>query len=326
MKFLWRTDVHFSDQTPRGRGDDWKSAVADKLSHVGELAREHQVRAVLDGGDFFNDKVPHKNSHRLVREVAEIHRQYPCEVLANIGNHDVRYGSLEYLEESPLAVCFATGIFHRCDGENQKVFVCPEDGTTVRVRAIPYGGTRIDPEAIRVQKGSEDHLVILIHQLGTPEVSGGFFPGEDVLTYQDVDHIFPEASVVCFGHWHKDQGVGRTPGGVWVVNIGSLTRATLAEDDRTRIPKVALLDLVRGQIPRIETLQVRHRPEAEVFRDREEVASRPLLDTENLVRVAIQVGSGGESVSVEDRIRTLCGVSDRAKEILLDVALRVRSG
>jgi len=45
----------------------------------------------------------------------------------------------------------------------------------------------------------------------------------------------------CFGHWHKNQGVTRLPGGKYVVNIGSLTRGALTEDEVTRVPECAVL-------------------------------------------------------------------------------------
>lgn len=325
MRFLWRTDVHFSDLTPRGRADNWIEAVSDKLHHVGDLAQLYRVRAVLDGGDFFNDKIPQRNSHNLVRMVAEIHKRYPCPVLANIGNHDVRYGSVDQLPFGPLGVCFSTGVFERTDGEHQQVLEDP-DGTRVRVCAIPYQGARFDPSKWEVQKGREDHLVLMLHQLGTDDPSQGFFPGEDVISYEMLDRLFPHASVVCFGHWHKDQGVCRTAGGIWVVNVGSLTRATLAEDDQTRIPKVVLIELKKNQEPTLQVLPVRHRVAEEVFRKKEEIASRDLLDLEKLIQVAQQVGGGPEGVSVEDQIRNLMGVRSKVKEILLDAAMRSRSG
>lgn len=325
MRFLWRTDVHFSDLTPRGRADDWIEAVSDKLAHVGELARLYRVRAVLDGGDFFNDKTPHRNSHNLVRLVAEIHKKYPCPILTNIGNHDVRYGSLDQLPHGPLGVCFSTGVFERTDGEHQQVLEDP-DGTRVRVCAIPYQGARFDPTKWEVRRGQEDHLVVLLHQLGTDDPSQGFFPGEDVIAYEDLDRLFPQASVVCFGHWHKDQGVSRTPGGMWVVNIGSLTRATLAEDDQSRTPKVALIELTKGETPTIQVLPVRHRAAAEVFRKKEEVATRELLDTDKLIQIAQQVGGVSTGATIEDQIRDLLGVRPKVKEILLDAALRARTG
>ena len=44
----------------------------------------------------------------------------------------------------------------------------------------------------------------------------------------------------CFGHWHKNQGVTEL-GGKHIVNIGSLTRGALSEDEVNRIPEVAIL-------------------------------------------------------------------------------------
>jgi hypothetical protein len=72
----------------------------------------------------------------------------------------------------------------------------------------------------------------------------------------------------CFGHWHKDQGITEIADNKWVVNIGSLTRGTLAQDDIERHPSVACMTFGRngagGKIE-IEKVPLTIQPAASVF-------------------------------------------------------------
>lgn len=191
---VWRTDVHLSDRTPRSRKDDWTETVLEKLRQVGQIAREVDACAVLDGGDFFDVKSPQRNSHALVRATAEVHKAYPCPVYANVGNHDCVYGDIEFLPQQPLGVLFATGIFQRLYNEHEAVF--EQDGVKVRVVGIPYHGTKYDLSRFaNLKKGDEDHLVVIGHQLASP-AGGAMFEGEDIIKYADLMGL--PASTFCF--------------------------------------------------------------------------------------------------------------------------------
>ena len=72
IKLLWRTDVHMGDKTPRRRTGNWTDDVVNKLKWIGDLAKDKEIDAVLDGGDFFDVKSPTKNSHSLVLSLIHI--------------------------------------------------------------------------------------------------------------------------------------------------------------------------------------------------------------------------------------------------------------
>jgi DNA repair exonuclease SbcCD nuclease subunit len=231
IKIIWRTDVHLSDRTPRSRTDVWRDAVTGKLRQVGEIARAAGADVVIDGGDFFDIKSPGRNPHDLVREVADIHEQYPCPVYANVGNHDCVYGDYEYLPQQPLGVLFATGVFKRLYDEHE--LIIEKDGVKVRVVGVPYHGTSYDLSRLDVKKGDEDHLVVICHLLASP-AGGSMFENEDIVKYADLSKL--DADVWMFGHWHKDQGIVEIAPGKWVVNTGSMTRGALVQDDMDRKP------------------------------------------------------------------------------------------
>jgi len=260
IRLVWRTDVHLSDTPPASRKDDWASAVLDKLRQVGEVARRVDAAAVIDGGDFFHVKSPSRNTHDLIRRTAEVHRAYPCPVYANVGNHDCVYGDYGYLDQQPLGVLFATGVFNRLYDEHEAVFV--RDGVKVRVVGVPYHGTTYDLDRFRrIRRGDEDVLVCVAHVLASAR-GGSMFEGEDILSYDALTAFEPD--MFCFGHWHKDQGV-EVVGGKTIVNIGSLTRGSLSQDEVDRKPACAVMTFAPGQPPQIQVVRLRVRPASEVF-------------------------------------------------------------
>lgn len=239
ITLVWRTDVHLADQAPQSRTDNWTDTVLDKLCQVGDIAKAHNAHGVLDGGDLFHIKSPSRNSHELVRKVMEVHQGYPCPTWGTVGNHDVKYGSLEFLGESPLGSLFESEVIRPLYLPTHEA-VFEQDGVKVRVVAIPYHGTEYDRNRFStITKGDEDWLVVIAHVLasGQPQ-QGEFFFKEDVLRYIDLANLDPD--LWLFGHWHKDQGISRI-GKKTFVNLGSITRGALTQDELTRNPKVALI-------------------------------------------------------------------------------------
>jgi DNA repair exonuclease SbcCD nuclease subunit len=234
VNLLWRTDVHVSDVTPRGRKDNWTEMVLNKLTQVGQIAFNISADAVIDGGDFFHIKVPTRNSHALVQRVMELHRSYPCPVYCTPGNHDSVYGDYSFLYQQPLGVLYSSGIFNRLYDEYEAIFV--KDGIKVRVVGVPYHGAKYDLDRLaKIRKKDEDFLVVVAHLLASKD-GGSMFEGEDILRYSDL--VQYEGDIFCFGHWHKDQGVTEISPGRFVVATGSLTRGSLSQDEISRVPKV----------------------------------------------------------------------------------------
>jgi DNA repair protein SbcD/Mre11 len=320
IRLLWRTDVHYSDQTPTSRKDDWVESVGDKLKQVGELAAQHGCDAVIDGGDFFNDKTPIRTSHGLVNRVAKIHADYPCDVYANVGNHDLRLAQLDNLDQGPLGTLFATGVFKPLYDQHE--LLIHKQGKKLRGVGVPYHGPRYDLDRIRnIKRKDEDWLVVACHLLASPQ-GGEMFQNEDIIKYEELFELNPDVDVFLFGHWHKNQGitehVGENGRPHWIVNTGSLTRGSLTEDNIEREPGVVLLEFGEG-LPQLEFLKIKIRPAEEVFdldkRVREEARAMTVNSFVESIKEDLQ---NNESRSFEDLINALDSIPHEVRERALE--------
>lgn len=260
LKFIWRTDIHVSDHAPKRRSDDWNEALIKKIKWIGEYAKEINATAVIDGGDFFDVKSPTKNSHKLIQQVIEAHKDYPCPVYANVGNHDCVYGDYSFLPQQPLGVLYSAGIFQRLYDEHEAQFEC--GGVSVRLCGVPYHGVKYDMGRFNIKKGSEDYLITCAHVLASQK-GGDMFEGEDIVKYSDLDEF--DTDTWLFGHWHKDQGVFTTKKGKQIVNVGSLSRGSLSQDNLERKPKIVVVSITKEQGIHLEEIVIPHKPASEVF-------------------------------------------------------------
>lgn len=310
IKLVWRTDVHLSDRAPSSRTDDWATTVFGKLGQVRKVAEKVGASAIIDGGDFFHIKSPGRNSHALVHRTAEHHADYPCPVYCTPGNHDSIYGDYAFLPQQPLGVLYSTGVFNRLYDEHEAIF--EKDGVKVRVVGIPYHGTRYDMERFHsIKKGDEDYLVCIAHVLASKK-GGTMFEGEDIVKYKELLDTAPD--LYCFGHWHKDQGVVEM-GGKTFLNIGSLTRGALSQDEVQRQPSCAILNFDADGL-HCQTVRLKVQPAEDVFDvERREHQERQQMEMDGFVAsVRESLAPQEGAATIEEALDALNDIPNTVKE------------
>lgn len=289
MKFVVRTDAHVSNKPPESRTDDYLDTCVDKLRQIADIARDRDARAVIDNGDFFHRTGRTGNPYSMIKRLIDLHRDdYPCPVYENPGNHDFPYGRISHVEYQPLGVMFSSGIFDRLEDE-----LFEGDGQTVRIVGKPYDPDRTLAE-LDVQKEDEDVLIVASHQFASPQ-GGSMFGEEEAFSYHDLAQCDPDMYI--FGHWHIDQGIDRIEGTTFM-NLGSMTRGSLVQDNLDRTPRVGVVEVSNGKID-CEAVKLDVQPAEEVF-DLEEHRRRKR--DEQSIDKFVESMKASESVTDEEDI------------------------
>lgn len=240
LKFISFTDVHISMNNPSSRKGDYAQDILDKLKQIGDLGRQHKVDFFLFGGDLFNLKAPMRNSHELNSLLINLFRSYPARVYATEGNHDLRSDSYETFQEQPLHVIYASGALTQARDEVKK-----SKGFKYRIRSFPFDETP-DLTSYPKAKRDVDLNICLLHLYSTPD--GGMLFKSKLYSYEEIGIL--EDDIFLMGHYHKDQGIDlrEKDGRKQVfINVGSVSRGTMAEEDVKRAPKVALVTVTKGE-------------------------------------------------------------------------------
>lgn len=259
LAFVFRTDVHASEQSPESWKGDYPAEIWSSLEQIGELARTHGACAVLDGGDFFHIKAPSQNSHRLVAKVAALHQTYPCKVWCIEGNHDIKHNNLDTLSDQPLGVLYNARVFEHLRDET-----FTDGDLRVRVVGVPYSPFRTVEELRAIRKRDGEVLIAIVHALAgqDPPASVEEFYGEPVFRYEDLV-VDDGPDVWAWGHWHQDQGIVKVRGR-WFINHGAVSRGSLSRENLGRTPKVAVIVVTPDGIEVISH-ELRVAPAADVF-------------------------------------------------------------
>jgi hypothetical protein len=142
------------------------------------------------------------------------------------------------------------------------------------------------------------------------------FEGEDIIKYSDLLDTAPD--LYCFGHWHKDQGIVEL-GDKKFLNLGSLTRGSLSQDEVERQPAAAVIkcSMVQGSpVIEIDVHRISVRPASEVFdiegRARQVKRQVEMDSFVNAIKDALQPQKEGETLS--DSINKFGGIPNEVRE------------
>lgn len=118
----------------------------------------------------------------------------------------------------------------------------------------------------------------------------------------------------CFGHWHKDQGIQEIDG-KFFVNIGSLTRGALIQDEMDRKPGIVLMQFERGKKPSFQTFRLKVRPAEEVFDVESRVRAEDRENTMDAFVASVrETLVDSKEMDLADSVEAMADISDRVRE------------
>ena len=305
--FLTANDIHVSDGNPRSRIDDFKESVFDKIGQLKSASVKLKADAVLMAGDLYNLKKPIHNSHTLNRELIEAFKQFKCPIYAVPGNHDLSGNNLDSITSQPIGVLFEDGTLHnlasavtivkdKIDGITQQVI--SKKDLKVSLVGIPYiEDLDLDKLAIP-PKGDCQVQICLMHVYAGPQA--GNVHKERLYGYDELAKLGPDIFVL--GHYHIDQGI-RTMHGKTFINIGSISRGILSEENIDHKPKIGFLkiSLTDGKISVVtDSILLKVKPVGEIFDlNKREEEKRESAEIQKFIEELVKEAKIGDSTTLE---------------------------
>jgi hypothetical protein len=158
----------------------------------------------------------------------------------------------------------------------------------------------------RLKECKEGRALLMAHCFATPQ--GGSYFGQPIHPYGLFNDL--PFDVFHFGHDHSDHGVAQM-GDKQFINIGSISRGSLAMDDLKREPKIALVEF--GDTVTVKQIKLRVTAASEIF----DLALKAQKDREKS-EVEAFVGQ------LQDDLRVAGPVSFAARLGQMDLADNVR--
>lgn len=237
MKVLCCGDFHIRASAPRYRIDDYYAVQKEKIMWIMDLAYHEDCSLILQPGDFFDS---HTVPNRVVADYVglSILNRYNMVIHTIFGQHDLRYRSKSNTALGILTACEAVTV------ENSLY-----SGVTVW-----HSGWE---EEIPKPSEKDNVNILLIHKMVTK--GGPLWPGQtDYSTAKDFLVKHPEFSLIISGDNH--QQFAECYRGRWLINAGSLMRATISQTDHR--PSVSIYDT---ETKKMEQHFIPIRPAEEVF-------------------------------------------------------------
>lgn len=313
VTFVTCNDLHLNSTNPVSRTDSYIDELFDLLGQLAQLAVAQRAAAILIAGDIFHHKakISIPTLVRLVQWCRQL-KTYGVDVLSIPGNHDLQNNRYQSLPTQPLGLLYALdamvnvheGARSYVNGASPLVYV----GGVAFPHAFDLAHWRTLNTTLPTMDPARYRRVVLGHCFASP--AGGDYFGEPVHAYSDLYEACP-ADVYVFGHDHSDGGIvkrdrGEPDNPAWFVNLGAISRGSLAHDD---INRMVCCGLVRIAADRTSVLRVKlnAKPASEIF-DLDLKAKRDAEQTQIdafVERLSDTLAALGSTKTVEQHLDTL---------------------
>jgi DNA repair protein SbcD/Mre11 len=238
IKFITFTDIHISSVNPSSRKGNFEQDIYEKLEQIKAIGEKVGASFFICAGDLFNLKAPMRNPHALNSRLINLFKSFPAPIYATEGNHDLRQDSYETFDEQPINVIYSSDALIQARNIRKTI-----NNITFRVRSIPF---QEEPDLSLIERANDDVdvSIFILHLYAT--LDGGMLFKSRLFSYSEIAQL--KDDIFVLGHYHVDQGVeiltefGKPQ---YFVNVGSITRGTLSDEDVKRQPKVSIITITK---------------------------------------------------------------------------------
>ncbi|MCH5586422.1 metallophosphoesterase family protein [Shimazuella sp. AN120528] len=313
MRLLYFTDTHIRGTSPRGRTDDFFESMKRKLNEIIQIAEKNKVDYVLHGGDVFDRP---NLSPAVVREFAQLFREFSVPVYAIAGNHDIFGHNPATVDRTMLGLLEAFGVLTLV---KPKEHVVLSDGTyqvQLTGQAFHYDldkRTITEDYAVTNRIGA-DYCIHMVHGMLVDKALPEGVPHTMVSALLEMES---DADILLTGHYHAGFPI-QHKNNKYIINPGSVARLSNQQAEIRRMPQVVLIELGKEIQIQFQKLTTAARGE-DVF-DRS-VQEESLYRQEKWAQFAQEVNAAGiyQGIQVEEIIEEI------AKIDLLDPSVKAEA-
>lgn len=294
-RFAFFTDSHLAGENPRHRIDDFPRAIVEKQREIYSVAESEGCEFVAFGGDWFN--YYRIFNYEVIADSMDIVCGSKLQTYLVVGEHDIYGHNMDTYPSSTLAF-----FIRRC-GRMTVLWEPTEVGGVVL-----HGKHEPDkmPDVLAVAKDLSKVNILVCHELITCNDA----PFEMIKTNTLRNTGF---DLVVSGDLHDGYPTHQVDG-TWFCNPGSLARR--ATNDAYRWPQFAIVDIEKGQPPKIDIRRLKcAKPGSEVFGESiAEVAKQGDADASVFAQELLQFEA--ESTDVHDLVQKAGNKAGLREEVL----------
>ena len=221
-KIIFVGDTHLKGSTPISRKDNYSETILNKIQFIRDYANSIDCTTVIFLGDIF-DTV--NTSLQYFSHCLTLFKQIMdsgIELYTIVGNHDLRYDSMETLPITPLGILIKSEAIRLLDS------LTVDD---VFIKGIHY------PESPQPNTQTELYSILLLHRF----YESGF--NEIPVTKEEVLELNYDTYI--FGHDHRPYqtiDIETPTNTIKIIRPGSLARNTSDQFNRLRKPRILVMD------------------------------------------------------------------------------------
>lgn len=338
VNLLYFGDKHYQYKKPANRIDDFSETEKKKVREIRKLAKEHNVRVIIQPGDFLDKpRLPDDfvqeileewgfSAYKRAREDYESGKLNKEEladavldyipIVGTVGNHELFGGSLKTLPRTTLGFMSSIGFINLVDKENP-FFIKTAAGRTIAITGVPYDLHILKNKEnfiLREKKGDTD--LVLIHEalynttLG-PEVN--WLPIDSV--YKDT-----KADLTIAGHIHHGFG-WIEKGGKIFGNPGALAQQSSAETELDRDLYGSLIHIAEDGEIFVKDFKLDCPRSRDLFDLKIKENKNSIESQMNLVKKVVEKIDPVKSSEISDLIETI-GKNDEVSKEAIELALK----
>ena len=342
VNLLYFGDKHYQYKKPANRIDDFSETEKKKVREIRRLAKEHNVRVIIQPGDFLDKpRLPDNfvqaileewgfSSFKKAREDYEAGKLTKDEfadavldyipLVGTVGNHELFGGSLKTLPRTTLGFMSSIGFMNLVDKENTFT-VKTKGGRSVVISGLPYDLhllKDVNNFVLKEKKGDTD--LFLIHEalynttLG-PEVN-----------WLPIDKVYKKtkADLTIAGHIHHGFGWIEKDGKIFG-NPGALAQQSAAVTELDRDLYGSLIHIAEDGSIYVKDLKLDCPRSRELF-DLSVKESKTSAENQiNAVKKVVEKIDPIKGSEVSGLIE-LIGKNDEVPKEVVELALKVTEG